>query len=365
MRKGDRPLLPLLLEARDTFATNDRDKIFAMMGLSEQEASDFVPDYSLSITEVFVRFSKHHIEKTGTIDILGACEDHSYRLKKELPSWVPDWEVHAPSMPLSLLDAYASWNTSKNLTNQISAVFSSNNHILTIKGVTVDKVLHVSDSFLEYVPVPGTTRDWLPQLRTDQAKKMMLSISDFFMQQRYRQWEIISRKSKQYSASKDVISAFVRTLTADATIVITDTNTTGPSARLRTIEEIYAAWCKYWNAASQYQGKYISTSYTVATPAELEMATRFMYAHHKAAYGRRFFTSKSHGYMGLCPSLTRKGDMLVILYGGRTPFILRKLGQGKFRFIGECYTHGLMHGEFFNQGDADSAENMTTEYHIV
>jgi hypothetical protein len=27
--------------------------------------------------------------------------------------------------------------------------------------------------------------------------------------------------------------------------------------------------------------------------------------------------------------------------------------------------NGLMHGEFFNQGDADSAENMTTEYHIV
>lgn len=67
--KGDQPLLPLLLEARDAFATNDRDKIFGMMGLSERETSGFVPDYSLSIEEVFVKFSKYHIEKTGTLDI--------------------------------------------------------------------------------------------------------------------------------------------------------------------------------------------------------------------------------------------------------------------------------------------------------
>ena len=60
------------------------------------------------------------------------------------------------------------------------------------KGITVDTVLHVDDSFLEYSRLPGTARDWLPHLKTDQAKRMMLSLSDFYMQQRYRQWQRIA-----------------------------------------------------------------------------------------------------------------------------------------------------------------------------
>ena len=364
-RKDDQPLLPLLLEARNAFATDDRDKIFALMTLSERETSGFVPDYSLSIEEVFIKFSKYHIEKTDTLDILGAVEDHSYRLKKELPSWVPDWEVHPPALALSLLDQYSSWDASRELRNQISAVFSSDNKILIAKGITVDTVLHVSDSFLEYVPLPGTARDFVPHLKTDQAKKMMHSLSDFYMQQRYRQWERIAQKNKQYPASEDILSAFIRTVTADATLFSPGPSTTDTSTVSSTMEEVYTAWCKYWNAASQFQGKYISTSYTSTTPPELEMAVRFMQAHHKAAYGRRFFTSKSHGYMGLCPTLTRKGDMLVVLFGGRTPFILRELGRGQLKFIGECYTHGLMHGEIFRQGDSSGAELRAKEYFIV
>ena len=363
--EGDQPLLPLLLAARNAFATNDRDKIFALMGLSEQSTSGFVPDYSLSIDEVFVNFSKYHIEQTGTLDVLGAVEDHSYRLKKALPSWIPDWEVHPPALPLSSLDQYSSWDASRESKDQISAVFSSDNRVLTARGIKVDTILHVSDSFLEYVPLPGTALDWMPHLKTEQANKLILSFSDFFMQQRFRQWETMARNNKQFPGNDDVLSAFIRSVTADAPLLSRGRNATDTSMTSSNLENVYTAWRKYWNAASQYQGRYISTSYTSATPAELEMAVTFMKAHHRAAYGRRFFTSKSHGYMGLCPTLTRKGDMLVVLFGGRTPFVLRKVGRGRLKFIGECYTHGLMHGEIFAQGGSTGAEVRAEEYNIV
>jgi hypothetical protein len=64
--------------------------------------------------------------------------------------------------------------------------------------------------------------------------------------------------------------------------------------------------------------------------------------------GRRFFTTKN-GYMGLCPSLARIDDQIVILLGGRTPFILRKTKKNRYRFIGECYVHGMMNGEGLGQ----------------
>lgn len=363
--KGDQPLLPLLLEARDAFATNDRDKVFALMGLSERDTFSFVPDYSLSIEVVFIEFSKYHIEKTGTLDILSAVEDHSYRLKKKLPSWVPDWEVHPPGLALSSLDQYSSWDASRHSGYQILVTFSSDNKILIAKGITIDTILHVSDSFLEYTPFPGTARDMVPHLRTEQAKRITLSLSDFFAQQRFRQWERMARNNKQNPTNEDVLSSFVRTITADAALIspgpsTTDTNTAPP-----TLKDIYAAWRKYWNTAAQYQGKYISTSYATTPPTELQLAVQFMQAHHKAAYGRRFFTTKSRGYMGLCPSLTRKSDKLVVLFGGRTPFILRELERGRLRFVGECYAHGLMRGEAFAQGGPGGVGMGVREFQIV
>lgn len=48
------------------------------MGLSKRETPRIVPNYSISVEEVFINFSKHHIESTGTLDVLGAVEDHSY-----------------------------------------------------------------------------------------------------------------------------------------------------------------------------------------------------------------------------------------------------------------------------------------------
>ena len=35
---------------------------------------------------------------------------------------------------------------------------------------------------------------------------------------------------------------------------------------------------------------------------------------------------------------------MVILYGWKTPFVLRPVSEG-YLLIGECYVHGLMHGE--------------------
>ena len=45
---------------------------------------------------------------------------------------------------------------------------------------------------------------------------------------------------------------------------------------------------KNTGAASQHRGKYVSQSYAAATLAERDMALKFMQAHHRAAYGRRF-----------------------------------------------------------------------------
>lgn len=60
--------------------------------------------------------------------------------------------------------------------------------------------------------------------------------------------------------------------------------------------------------------------------------------------------------MGLAPYHAEKGDLICILWGGQAPFLISETGQLQlnppdgptlphYRFIGECYLHGIMDGE--------------------
>jgi hypothetical protein len=59
---------------------------------------------------------------------------------------------------------------------------------------------------------------------------------------------------------------------------------------------------------------------------------------------RRLFWSKN-GFLGIGARTLKVGDQIWILAGKSTPVILRSLENGYFRFVGEAYVHGIMHGE--------------------
>lgn len=65
---------------------------------------------------------------------------------------------------------------------------------------------------------------------------------------------------------------------------------------------------------------------------------------------RFFITAPPFGLMGLAPIDAEVGDAIVVLAGGRAPFILRTVentDEGKiyWRLIGDSYVHGIMDGE--------------------
>jgi hypothetical protein len=87
-------------------------------------------------------------------------------------------------------------------------------------------------------------------------------------------------------------------------------------------------------------------------------------------HGNCMFTDED-GRVGLCPSGSKVGDLVVVLYGGNVPYLLRsklsERGQGagdrqgnssdEYYFVGECYAEGLMDGEAcYSPGDWKSEE---------
>jgi hypothetical protein len=75
---------------------------------------------------------------------------------------------------------------------------------------------------------------------------------------------------------------------------------------------------------------------------------------HKASVGSKIFRTRT-GYIGTAPRFVEEGDLICILYGGQTPFVLRREAWGNYRFIGDCYVHGIMDGEALSM-DLDETE---------
>ncbi|KAH8719515.1 heterokaryon incompatibility protein-domain-containing protein [Phaeosphaeriaceae sp. PMI808] len=66
---------------------------------------------------------------------------------------------------------------------------------------------------------------------------------------------------------------------------------------------------------------------------------------NKAAKNRALFVT-SKGFIGLAPWNAQKGDAIVVLLGGCTPYILRPKKK-QYTLVGETYVYGIMGGELF------------------
>jgi hypothetical protein len=59
----------------------------------------------------------------------------------------------------------------------------------------------------------------------------------------------------------------------------------------------------------------------------------------------------SDGSYGMGPQCMQPGDIVVVLYGGNTPYVLRPKGED-YLFMGEAYVDELMHGKLVHEVEA-------------
>jgi hypothetical protein len=63
------------------------------------------------------------------------------------------------------------------------------------------------------------------------------------------------------------------------------------------------------------------------------------------------FCVTATGYMALVPEEAEVGDVIMVVYGARVPFVFRPVpGTENYRMVGECYVHGIMNGELLLPG---------------
>ncbi|GKT59856.1 hypothetical protein ColTof4_11077 [Colletotrichum tofieldiae] len=73
------------------------------------------------------------------------------------------------------------------------------------------------------------------------------------------------------------------------------------------------------------------------------------------------------GSMGLFPKDCQMGDLIVIIPGASTPFVVRPGRFGSYTFVGYCYIHGMMEGEMLKPsrgGEVQDAGYPSRKYDI-
>jgi hypothetical protein len=311
-------LLSLVSKFSAFNATDARDKLFAILGLSlegqQLEKSPMIrPNYRKSIIETFTDLVRYLISRprgqaygNGGLDVLGrndikcftratfsiATNDDNINsiAEEDLPSWVPPFHRNVPHfMSLSERAPGSSWTTSYNSAVGIGSHASPSSLIL--EGVRLTAVKHVYGTSIYY----------------DYECEAPVFVATLFSQ--------VKTDLHDYKGPDSIGEAFAQTLTAGFS----------NSSSMDVFHEI---------DLEEYIENRKAGIQTLSN-------TKFEEFAFKIPLYPMFVTDDGHIGIG---SPAQPGDEIWLLFGGRVLYIIRPM-EDCFTFVGECYVHGYMHGE--------------------
>ncbi|KAN0119364.1 Heterokaryon incompatibility protein (HET) domain containing protein [Hyaloscypha variabilis] len=315
------------------FATDPRDKIYAILGLINC-GPRVSPDYSLSCNKVYTAAFRAMLEYFGDLRVYNYLQGSHPDSGKELPSWVPDFmalttsriasmvyiDGSSPndliqSLAVGLLYGAASVSYGKLIKSLME--FKEGDSILVLKGIPVDRISIVG----KVAPDRHDTK----HMRSGADQN---SLKDTIIEWR----SLVYESNGSYITGGSCKEAFWRTITLDSKVIKYHEGLTlqdNPRDRRRRLDRVDPR----------------------VPPQSLESENKLVEALEEQAVweegfqcSRRFFMTKK-GYMGIGPNRCSNGDIVCVLLGGELPYVLRPVTNERYKMVGQCYMHGIMDGE--------------------
>jgi hypothetical protein len=348
-------LLNTLIRNRSFQASDPRDKVFGLMSLADPNdvrRLGIRPDYHLSVDTLYKNVTMAFLEKLG-LRALSASGVHKSGLAKELPSWVADWSVLDPTMPLNTSDVFAAekkdnepaenppvFNPSSSTT--FSPTFNHSQHLLGLDGVLVDEVLSVGELAQARYP-----------MEVSHMYQLHLQAQDALDQ--LKNWERIAQVGSRgrYITGERRFNAYWQTLCAGRVPL-------GFASVFNDHRFKYYVVCRSMRHLVRFVVRVLPRSennswynrffYSLflctwrtlgLTPSKIQ---RLGFPPESRLSNHRRMIRTKKGYIGLAPRYTRVGDHIGVFAGGEMPLVVRKDGA-HFLLVGESYVHGIMNGE--------------------
>jgi hypothetical protein len=333
MEHGIQPSLADLIRlSRYQNATDPRDKIFALLSLLSSHHPCFglvEPDYSLSLSRLYTRFSKRYIERFGTLDMLGLAGDGD--LDSHLPTWVLDWRVMPIDAALPFADITSRYSFTLDLkkmppttplyaatldtTPPVPFEFLFNEQVMGLIGIEVDRIAEFGD----VCPLESSRE---PE-RIIKSWKAVAGLTEECLDDVEKPDTRVS-VDKKTSVNIPVANAetFWRTVLADDVLI--RTHRTGEyrkrlGSKIEGISSI---------PPSSKEEEFWLLRYLAGDVVTLGM---------RHCANRRFFRT-TRGYIGLGSRRMVLGDVVAVVYGGRVPLILRQT-LDFYSLVGERCVH--------------------------
>jgi len=373
-------LSALLENHRAARATDAKDKIYGFLGLHELTGRgnhSIVPDYRRSDADVFTEVAARFVAQSPTLDLLGVPRPDFPEGIVNLASWVPDWSAYEFASSLSCRSVSGtylfSFDAAKTATVSKHAVVTG--RTLQLSGYpfdTIAKTGFLSDPYLR----PADSG----HVRMSPAASVLHSIA------LNMDWILLSGglSSKTYPTGEDPLDAFTRTLYLDHL---------GPTYTLQQAAEYYrrlyapfhalrAPWTGEGRMRVMQRAAFLQTSvlgrlvgprairgvarltekleavmpvygvYNLGKQPKGPRATSELVVDARTRSLHRRMVRTERGYIGLGPRGAREGDRVFLVKGCRTPLVLRPRGEveEEWELVGDCYVHGIMRGEAFEEG---------------
>ncbi|KAJ4309745.1 hypothetical protein N0V84_011333 [Fusarium piperis] len=333
-REGpDIPLWKALSYTRSRFATDDRDRVFGVLGLVNSWMREpIVPNYRAMTEEIYTLATLDEVLATNSLSPL------HFPLQKDahpgVPSWVIDWTAGSNvSLRLNVYqwtqDHYLQFRVSHKQPARIEV--RDNNRVLEVKG-------RRRDVYCEW----------------------------------FKMFELNRTPSRPYRTGEPYVDAFWKCLCWDFVLSVDGPAEKAHFRRSKGTTDSYEAFVAFAPVSN----------YSIFHPEGLsqqdrEAAVRFdprfdidqsagMTEHTSETFiteqliggitlNTAMFMTES-GYLGLGPAETQVGDEVWCLFGSYMPFVLRSMektrevvtGEGEkplHLVLGICYVHGAMDGE--------------------
>lgn len=355
-------------------ATDDRDRIYALLGLCTDLDRKIVglPSYDLSVDATYIRLAVNFMRQHKSLDII-CLRSILTTENSPLPSWVPDWRywndrasrpvpsmVSEPSrqhignfrsldLHHGVVDHTLAYAASANLAAEYS--ISGDSSRLVCKGFVIDAIdglgpagQHTSDTAAN----ASSTRTLVPPTSKVNAGPRTASSASIHsaavLTSLVRSLSL--DRAGRYLMSPANVHGYVRQLQHTAR-----SSRSGLHAQQHALREWLLA-----NKPLCVQGASLSEHLDTAAPPLTRASKRCnLWRAAEMTVGERSWSCRlvvtNQGYLGMASSVAGTGDVIVVLVGCSVPVVLRRVkDKGEYMVVGECFMPDFMAGEVLDGG---------------
>lgn len=346
-------LFKLLQYAHGCQSTDPRDKVFAVLGLMTNPGFHFVPDYNLTVADVYRKVVLEYIRLYQNLDIFSCAWLNTFDNEadlpfwlartrdRELPSWAPDWRIMTDGI-LTLDPA----NFEASGQSKVQFRVENDGRTLHLRGKILDAVSDLSIGSLlvqSQVEDVRSKKIITAEVFHDQieGEQRILENWVYFVQEKLNRPLYYTGESLDDAIWMTMIGGGM-SLGVHDPLKITEYHRR--EARLwirRTIMKKHGIETLHHSTLiedlgdssdSEEESERVNWAYYASLVAYVAVTTKM----------KRLFLTKGD-YLGMGPLTMEEGDLVCLLLGGKTPFVLRP-ENGHYLLVGQCYVHGIMDG---------------------